>query len=210
MWRGGDDHSHSSMLPRGRICDRGREIAARRHVDLRLGSAGGAKPSLVDMRTRAHVQWTRGEPLTRGSRGQADKFATSAARRLRGQIRSGPRNRGPLRNVLSGYGCCPGGAWPAGLVAGFWVRPDPEHTGCCPGGVFPPPLVQLAGVIVPMAEPDGTTARIAAAPSAAAAILARRSVDPSSPLLAIPLGIANACHPWLRYERDLPSRRSQG
>jgi hypothetical protein len=32
------------------------------------------------------------------------------------------------------YGCCPGGAWPAGLVAGFCVNPPPWHTGCCPPG----------------------------------------------------------------------------
>jgi hypothetical protein len=32
------------------------------------------------------------------------------------------------------YGCCPGGAFPAGFVAGFCVNPPPWHTGCCPPG----------------------------------------------------------------------------
>ena len=32
------------------------------------------------------------------------------------------------------YGCCPGGALPAGFVAGSCVNPPPWHTGCCPPG----------------------------------------------------------------------------
>jgi hypothetical protein len=40
------------------------------------------------------------------------------------------------------YGCCPGGSFPAGFVAGFCVNPPPWHTGCCPPGSLPPPFVQ--------------------------------------------------------------------
>src|SRR5215212_4235084 len=54
---------------------------------------------------------------------------------------------------LSPYGCCPGGAWPAGLVAGFCVSPPPVHTGCCPPGWLPPAFVQFAGEIAPNAAP---------------------------------------------------------
>jgi hypothetical protein len=46
------------------------------------------------------------------------------------------------------YGCCPGGACPAGFVAGFCFNPSPLHTGCCPPGCWPPPFVQFAGEIL--------------------------------------------------------------
>src|SRR5215203_5887869 len=51
------------------------------------------------------------------------------------------------------YGCCPGGALPAGFVAGFCSRPPPVHTGCCPGGRLPPWFSQDAGVILANATP---------------------------------------------------------
>jgi hypothetical protein len=46
------------------------------------------------------------------------------------------------------YGCCPGGACPAGFVAGFCVNPPPWHTGCCPPGCCPPLFTQFAGDIL--------------------------------------------------------------
>jgi hypothetical protein len=52
------------------------------------------------------------------------------------------------------YGCCPGGSFPDGFVAGvagFCVNPSPWQFGCCPPGSLPPPFVQdggCAGVIL--------------------------------------------------------------
>jgi hypothetical protein len=53
------------------------------------------------------------------------------------------------------YGCCPGGSFPAGFVAGvagFCVNPlSFWQFGCCPPGSLPPPFVQdggSAGVIL--------------------------------------------------------------
>lgn len=80
-------------------------------------------------------------------------------RRLRGGARrpsvaGEPARNGPEPPLYAGlavrspnYGCWPGGALPAGLVAGFCVWPLPVQTGCWPGAVFPPPFVHDAGVI---------------------------------------------------------------
>ena len=71
----------------------------------------------------------------------------------------------PFFLLTGAYGCCPGGALPAGFVAGFCVSPPPLHTGCWPPGWLPPWLVQFAGVILANATPpnDIVSANISAA-----------------------------------------------
>jgi hypothetical protein len=46
------------------------------------------------------------------------------------------------------YGCCPGGAFPDGFVAGFCVNLSFLHVGCCPPGSLPAGLSHDGGVIL--------------------------------------------------------------
>jgi hypothetical protein len=71
-----------------------------------------------------------------------------AALRLQKSKKEGERRSQFISSYLLTYGCYPGGACPAGFVAGFCISPPPWHTGCCPGGRLPPGFSQFAGVIL--------------------------------------------------------------
>src|SRR6185312_3578263 len=109
-------------------------------------------------------------------------MARTAARAM--AVRISRLTTGSFLVVSGGWRyCCPGGAWPAGFVAGCWLRPPPVQVGCWPGGSWPLLVWHCDGVILATATPAGAAPRTPIV--VAAAIHARRLLNMADPLVSL-------------------------